>query len=264
MSTSKVSAEQVNYLKGVKRKKHFILGMQFAILVFFLGLWEVAADLDWIDDFIFSSPSRIVKTCINLSASGELLKHTGITLYETILSFLITTGGSIFIAMLLWISPTVSKILEPYLVMLNSLPKSALAPLLIVWLGTGARTIVVAGISVAIFGGIINLYTTFRGTDREKEKLIYTLGGKKYQVLFKVVLPAGIPAIISNMKVNVGLSLVGVIIGEFLAARAGLGYLIIYGSQVYKLDWVMMSIILLCIMAVVFYQFIGVIERRYR
>ncbi len=264
MSTSKVSAEQVNYLKGVKRKKQLVFGMQFAILLFFLGLWELAADLDWIDDFIFSSPSRIVKTCIDLSVSGELLKHTGITLYETILSFLITTGGSIFIAMLLWISPTVSKILEPYLVMLNSLPKSALAPLLIVWLGTGAKTIVVAGISVAIFGGIINLYTTFRGTDREKEKLIYTLGGKKYQVLFKVVLPAGIPAIISNMKVNVGLSLVGVIIGEFLAARAGLGYLIIYGSQVYKLDWVMMSIILLCIMAVVFYQFIGVLERRYQ
>lgn len=238
--------------------------MQLAILLFFLGLWELAADLNWIDDFVFSSPSRIVKTCIDLSISGELLKHTGITLYETILSFLITTGGSIFIAMLLWISPTVSKILEPYLVMLNSLPKSALAPLLIVWLGTGARTIIVAGISVAIFGGIINLYTTFRGTDREKEKLIYTLGGKKYQVLFKVVLPAGIPAIISNMKVNVGLSLVGVIIGEFLAARAGLGYLIIYGSQVYKLDWVMMSIILLCIMAVVFYQFIGVVERRYQ
>ncbi|MBQ2801426.1 MAG: ABC transporter permease [Lachnospiraceae bacterium] len=264
MSTSKVSAEQISYLKEVKRKKQFVLGMQLAILLFFLGLWELAADLNWIDDFVFSSPSRIVKTCIDLSVSGELLKHTGITLYETILSFLITTGGSIFIAMLLWISPTVSKILEPYLVMLNSLPKSALAPLLIVWLGTGARTIIVAGISVAIFGGIINLYTTFRGTDREKEKLIYTLGGKKYQVLFKVVLPAGIPAIISNMKVNVGLSLVGVIIGEFLAARAGLGYLIIYGSQVYKLDWVMMSIILLCIMAVVFYQFIGVVERRYQ
>lgn len=264
MSTSKVSAEQISYLKEVKRKKQFVLGMQLAILLFFLGLWELAADLNWIDDFVFSSPSRIVKTCIDLSVSGELLKHTGITLYETILSFLITTGGSIFIAMLLWISPTVSKILEPYLVILNSLPKSALAPLLIVWLGTGARTIIVAGISVAIFGGIINLYTTFRGTDREKEKLIYTLGGKKYQVLFKVVLPAGIPAIISNMKVNVGLSLVGVIIGEFLAARAGLGYLIIYGSQVYKLDWVMMSIILLCIMAVVFYQFIGVVERRYQ
>lgn len=264
MSMSKVSAEQVKFIKGVKRKKRMIVGMQMVILVCFLGLWELAADLNWIDDFIFSSPSRIVKTCIELSASGELAKHAGITLYETLLSFLITTGSSILIAMILWVSPTVSKILEPYLVMLNSLPKSALAPLLIVWLGTGAKTIVVAGISVAVFGGIINLYTTFRGTDKEKEKLIYTLGGKKYQVLFKVVLPAGIPAIISNMKVNVGLSLVGVIIGEFLAARAGLGYLIIYGSQVYKLDWVMTSIILLCVMAVVFYRFIGVVERRYQ
>lgn len=263
MSISEVSAQQANYLKDIKRKKRFVFGMQCIILIFLLGFWELAADLKWIDDFIFSSPSRIVKTCIDLSTSGELLKHMGITLYETILSFIITTVGSIVVAMLLWISPTASKILEPYLVMLNSLPKSALAPLLIVWLGTGTKTIVVAGISVAVFGGIINLYTTFRGTDKEKEKLIYTLGGKKYQVLFKVVLPAGIPAIISNMKVNVGLSLVGVIIGEFLAARAGLGYLIIYGSQVYKLDWVMMSIILLCIMAVLLYRIIGVIERKF-
>lgn len=264
MSNYKISAEQVKFIKGVKRKKRMILIIQLGIMVIFLGLWELAADLEWIDDFIFSSPSRIVKTFIELSTTGELPKHAGITLYETLLSFFITTGGSILIAMILWVSPTASEVLEPYMVMLNSLPKSALAPLLIVWLGTGARTIVVAGISVAIFGGIINLYTTFRRTDREKEKLIYTLGGKKHQVLFKVVLPAGIPAIISNMKVNVGLSLVGVIIGEFLAARAGLGYLIIYGSQVYKLDWVMLSIVLLCVMAVIFYQFIGVLERRYK
>lgn len=264
MSNDKISAEQVKFIKGIKRKKRMILIMQLGIMVIFLGLWELAADLDWIDDFIFSSPSRIVKTFIELITTGELSKHVGITLYETLLSFFITTGGSIFIAMILWVSPTASKVLEPYLVMLNSLPKSALAPLLIVWLGTGSKTIVVAGISVAIFGGVINLYTTFRGTDEEKEKLIYTLGGKKHQVLFKVVLPAGIPAIISNMKVNVGLSLVGVIIGEFLAAKAGLGYLIIYGSQVYKLDWVMMSIVLLCAIAVIFYQFIGRLERRYK
>lgn len=263
MNTTKISAEQIKFIKRLKRNKRMIIGIQFSIFVLFFLFWEIATKLNWIDDFIFSSPSRIVKTCIDLSISEELLKHMGITLYETILSFIITTGGSIVVAMLLWISPTASKILEPYLVMLNSLPKSALAPLLIVWLGTGTKTIVVAGISVAVFGGIINLYTTFRGTDKEKEKLIYTLGGKKYQVLFKVVLPAGIPAIISNMKVNVGLSLVGVIIGEFLAARAGLGYLIIYGSQVYKLDWVMMSIILLCIMAVLLYRIIGVIERKF-
>lgn len=260
--SSKVSAEQVNYVKGVKREKRIIQITQMGIIIFLLGLWELAGFLGWIDDFVFSSPSRIIKTFISLTVSGDLLKHTGITLYETILSFGITTGSSILIAMLLWMSPMVSKIVEPYLVMLNSLPKSALAPLLIVWLGTGAKTIVVAGISVAVFGSIINLYTAFYGTDKEKEKLIYTLGGKKHQVLYKVVLPNAIPAIVSNMKVNVGLSLVGVIIGEFLAAKAGLGYLIIYGSQVYKLDWVMMSIILLCIMAVIFYKIIGIFEKK--
>lgn len=258
----KVSATQIAFVKSIKRRKRIVIGTQSGIFILFLLLWEIAAYADWIDDFIFSSPSRIVKTFLELMSTGDLPKHMGITLYETIVSFAITTGSSILIAMVLWISPMTSKIAEPYLVILNSLPKSALAPLLIVWLGTGMKTIVVAGISVAVFGGIINLYTAFRDTDKEKEKLIYTLGGNKTQVLLKVVLPDSIPAIISNMKVNVGLSLVGVIIGEFLAARAGLGYLIIYGSQVYKLDWVMMSIILLCIFAVIFYKIIGFFEKR--
>lgn len=258
----KVSVTQAAFVKSVKRRKRIVIGTQGGIFILFLLLWEIAAYTDWIDAFIFSSPSRIVKTFLELMSTGDLPKHMGITLCETILSFAITTGSSILIAMLLWISPMTSKVAEPYLVILNSLPKSALAPLLIVWLGTGMKTIVVAGISVAVFGGIINLYTAFRGTDEEKEKLIYTLGGNKTQVLLKVVLPGSIHAIISNMKVNVGLSLVGVIIGEFLAARAGLGYLIIYGSQVYKLDWVMMSIILLCIFAVIFYKIIGFFEKQ--
>ena len=259
---TKLSLTQENFMKGIKRKKQLILMAQIGIFLLFLCLWELAAYLKWIDAFIFSSPSRVIKTFVELTSTGDLPKHVGITLYETILSFGITTGSSILIAMALWLSQTASKIAEPYLVILNSLPKSALAPLLIVWLGSGVKTIIVAGISVAVFGGIINLYTAFHSIDKDKEMLIYTLGGNKRQVLLKVVLPGSIPAIVSNMKVNVGLSLVGVIIGEFLAARAGLGYLIIYGSQVYKLDWVMMSIILLCIFAVVFYKVIGYFEKR--
>ena len=259
---SKLSATQIEFIEGIKRKKKVIFLSQGGIFLLFLFLWEISAYLQWIDSFIFSSPSRVAKTFMELMTTGDLPRHMGITLYETILSFAITTGSSILIAMVLWLSPTASKIAEPYLVILNSLPKSALAPLLIVWLGTGVQTIVVAGISVAVFGGIINLYTAFHSMDKEKEKLIYTLGGNKRQVLLKVVLPGSVPAIVSNMKVNVGLSLVGVIIGEFLAARAGLGYLIIYGSQVYKLDWVMMSIILLCIFAVGFYKVIGYFEKR--
>lgn len=145
--------------------------------------------------------------------------------------------------------------------MLNSLPKSALAPLLIVWLGANQTTIIIAGMSVAIFGSILNLYTSFTTIDEEKIKLIYTLHGTRHHALTKVVLPSSIPAIISNMKVNIGLCLVGVIIGEFLAARNGLGYLIIYSSQVFKMDWLLMSIVLLCIMAMGLYALINLVEK---
>ena len=187
--------------------------------------------------------------------------HMGVTLYETILSFLLVIAASILIAVCLWFSPRLSKILDPYLVVLNSLPKSALAPLLIVWLGASRTTIIVAGMSVAIFGSILNLYASFATVDPGKIKLIYTFRGSRLQALVKVVLPSSIPAIISNMKVNIGLCLVGVIIGEFLAARSGLGYLIIYSSQVFKMDWLLMSIVLLCFMAMALYALINLLEK---
>jgi NitT/TauT family transport system permease protein len=194
----------------------------------------------------------------------EIFIHTGITLYETILSFLIVNVISILLAILLLSFNTLSKITEPYLVILNSLPKSALAPLIIVWLGTGSKTIIVAGISVAVFGSIINLYTGFLQVDKEKLKLIRTLGGTKKDELLKVIVPSSVPIIISNMKVNIGLSLVGVIIGEFLAARHGLGYLIIYGSQIFQLDLLILSIIILCVIALMLYKSIDFLEKRYK
>jgi len=167
---------------------------------------------------------------------------------------------SLIVATLLWYSQKASEVFEPYLVILNSLPKSALAPLFIVWLGTGMKTIIVAGISVAVFGSIISFYTGFKQVDPEKITLIQTLGGHKKEAFFKVVLPGSIPILISTTKVNIGLALVGVIIGEFLAARRGLGYLIIYGSQVFRLNMVITSIIILCIIAIVFYKIIQTVE----
>ena len=155
-----------------------------------------------------------------------------------------------------------SEILDPYLVVLNSLPKSALAPLLIVWLGATKTTIIVAGMSVAIFGCILNLYTAFLSTDPEKIFLIYTLGGTKLQVLTKVVIPSNVGSVINAMKVNIGLCLVGVIIGEFLAARQGLGYLIIYASQTFKMEWLLTSLCLLCLMSALLYSLIRLLERR--
>ena len=192
---------------------------------------EITARLGILNSFVFSSPSRVGKTIIEMTASGQLLYHVGITLLETMVSFaLVNAIGLIIVVIFRW-NNNISKVLEPYLIVLNSLPKSALAPVFIVWLGNNMKTIIVAAISVAVFGTIINLYSDFKSVEEDKIKLIYTLGGKKRDVLIKVILPANIPSIISQMKVNIGLSLVGVIIEEFLAAKAGLGYLIIYGSQ---------------------------------
>ena len=247
---SEHSPAQKQYLLRVKREKNLIRVSRILLFLGFLILWEVSARFGWIDSFIFSSPSEIWITFLKMLKDQSLFTHIGITLAETLVSFVFTVLLGIGTAVLLWTCPRLSHVLEPYLVVLNSLPKSALAPLLIVWLGANIRTIIVAGISVAIFGSIINLYTGFREVDPEKQKLIQTLGGSKKDELTKIVLPSSVPlilsimkvniglclvgVIISVMKVNIGLCLVGVIIGEFIGARKGLGYLIIYGSQTFN------------------------------
>ncbi len=264
MVMNKISRGQKLFLSRVKRYRMIVLTARIMILVVFVILWEVCANTGVIDSFIFSSPSRITLCFLEMVKDRSIFLHIGITLYETIVSFLLVTVFSILLAVLLWCSRKLSEILEPYLVVLNSLPKSALAPLLIVWLGATPTTIIVAGMSVAIFGSIMNLYTSFITVDQEKIKLIYTLHGTRRHALTKVVLPSSVPAVISNMKVNIGLCLVGVVIGEFLAARSGLGYLIIYSSQVFKMNWLLMSIILLCIMAMALYAVIGVVEKLYK
>ncbi len=251
----------------VRAHKHYhnkISLCRTLIFILFLALWETAADLGWIDTFFFSSPSRVLLCFFELVTGKNLFLHIGITLAETLISFFLVILIGMAAATLLWYSSGISEVMEPYLVILNSLPKSALAPLFIVWLGTGTPTIIVAGASVAIFGSIISLYTGFRQVDSEKITLIYTLGGSKWNAFFKVVLPGSIPTILSTMKVNIGLALVGVIIGEFLAARRGLGYLIIYGSQVFQMHMVITSIILLCIIAMGLYQIIQWVEHYYK
>ena len=234
---NELSENQINYLKQQKKHKYIVGISRILILFSFLFLWEFTANVGIIDSFIFSSPSKIALCFWGMVLDKSIFLHTNVTLYETILSFLLVTATSILV------------------------PKSALAPLLIVWLGATKTTIIVAGMSVAIFGSILNLYTSFMTVDPGKLKLIYTLGGNRRHALLKVVLPFSLPAIISNMKVNIGLCLVGVIIGEFLAAREGLGYLIIYASQVFKMDWLLMSILLLCLMATLLYSLINLLER---
>lgn len=256
--------KQQAYEKNHRSHHYLIHFVRLLILIIFLALWEITADKNYIDPFFFSSPSRILICMKEMYQGGQLMSHIGITLAETMISFSLVLLISMLTAMLLWYHHLLSEVLDPYLVILNSIPKSAMAPLFIVWLGTGMNTIIVAGISVAVFGAIISLYTAFRQTDPEKLKLITTLGGTKKDQLFKVVLPFNIPVILGTMKVNIGLALVGVIIGEFLAARKGLGYLIIYGSQVFKMSMVITSMFILCLIAVVLYSVLQILEHRYK
>ena len=250
-----------DYVRSVKKHSILIHMIRIIITVLLIAFWELAAEAGIIDSFIFSSPKRIVKCIIELSRENLILSHLSVTVYETLLCFAIVMCVAMLFAILMWWCRSIFEVFEPFLILLNSLPKSALAPVLIVWLGNNIKTIIVAAVSVAVFGAIMSIYTAFTETDREKIKLIETLGGKKRHTLFLLVIPSSFPTIINTMKVNLGLSLVGVIIGEFLAARKGLGYLIIYGSQVFKMDWVLMSIAILAILAVLLYFLINLIEK---
>ncbi len=256
------SSGQLAFVRRHKRKVITIHFFRLLILFVILGGWELLTQIGKLDSFIFSSPSKIVSAASYYWNEGTLAYHLKITMLETLACFSIVIGGGILIAILFWWNNTLYKIFEPFIVVLNSLPKSALAPLFIVWLGTGMRTIITAATSVAIFGAILSLYEYFSATDSEKIKLIYTLGGTKLTVLTKLVLPANLALIINVMKVNLGLSLVGVIIGEFVAANAGLGYLILYASQVFKLDLVILSIVILAGIAAGFYFVLDWLEKR--
>ena len=260
---SEISLAQQNFLLTQKKHKRTVTVSRLCIFILFLAVWEGAARLKLIDSFIFSSPSKVLRCAYGMILDHTLFAHIGITLFETIASFGLVLFFALAITIILWLNKRLSETLEPYLVILNSLPKSALAPLLIVWLGATYKTIIITGVSVAIFGSILSLYTSFQSVDPEKIKLIYTMGGRNYHALTKVILPANIPAMFSLMKVNIGLCLVGGIIGEFISSRQGLGYLIIYGSQVFKLDWVIMSIVILCILAWGLYSLINVLEKQY-
>lgn len=261
--TKDVSDRQREFLLFHIRRKRKIRFFQISIFLVFLALWEAATRVGILDPFVFSSPSRMAQCFIDLSEDGSIYYHVGVTLFETFLSFFLIMFFGILIAVLLWWNDTVAKVCEPYLVVLNSLPKTALAPVFIVWLGNNMKTIIVAAVSVAVFGSIITLYTAFCSVEEDKVKLIQTLGGGRIDMLRYIVLPGNAHTIVSNMKVNIGLSLVGVIIGEFLAANAGLGYLIVYGSQVFKLDYVILSIVILCIVATGLYKGLEIIEKHF-
>lgn len=261
---NKYSLNHQKYLKQVKKSKFIIIFSQISLLILFFGLWELLTALNILDSFIVSSPSRILKTIGDLLVNGNLMYHIGVTLYEAVLGFVLATGIGLVVAIMLWWSEYLRNILEPYLVVLNSLPKIALGPIIIVWFGAGTKSIVMMAFLIMIIITIISFLNAFLTVDKDKILLLKSMGANKFQILFKLILPNTIPEFISILKINVGMTWVGTIMGEYLVSRAGLGYLIVYGGQVFKLDLVMSSTVILCVLAAIMYGIVAIIEKKFK
>ena len=249
------------YVRNERIKTFLVHFARILLLVAILGFWELSADLNWADPFITSSPSRIWKQLCTLYSEGSLFKHVWITLYETVLAFALSTliGGAV--AILLYMITPLRRIAEPFIVILNSLPKIALGPLIIIWVGIGTSSIVTMGILICVVITTINLLNGYLGVSSEKIMLLKSMGANKLQLLTKLIIPATLPNFISTLKINLGMAWVGVIMGEYISSRAGLGYLLVYGGQTFKLDLVMTAIVILCILSGVMYGIISIFEK---
>ena len=256
------SLEHKNYLKKIKRNNFLVKLTQILILIVFLIIWQLLSDYKIINPFIFSSPIKVVETIINLHTTGDLYNHILITVWETLISFVLGTLLGILIASIMWWNKFFAKVIDPYLTVLNSLPKVALGPILIIWVGAGMQSIVVMALLISTIITIINVYQGFINIDPIKIKLMQTFKATKSQIYFKLILPGTISNIISCFKVNISMSLIGVIMGEFLVSKEGIGYLIMYGSQVFNLDLVITGTIILCIVAAIMYSLVLYIEKK--
>ncbi len=258
----KHSREYINYMRSKKRKSLVIKLIQIALLVSILGVWELLAVTGTIDTFIMSCPSKIFSRIVKLFATGNMLHHCMITLYEATLGFIIATVLGSLIAIILWWNENIRRVLDPYIVVLNSLPKIALGPLLIIWVGVGTKAILAMDILIMIVITIISMLNAFLSVDDNKVLLLKSMGASKWQILIKLILPHALCDFISVLKINVGLTWVGTIMGEYLVSRAGLGYLIVYGGQVFDMDLIMASTVVLCVLAALMYFVVAIIEKK--
>ena len=261
MKTKTFSKSHYKYIKKHHTKKALIILTQLAILVGFILGWELLSKYEIISSFFFSSPSKIVKTIGELYRNGELFYHAKITLSETLIGFSIATLVGFAVAFILWYSDFLRRVLEPYLVVLNSLPKIALGPIIIVWFGAGEKAIIFMCILIVIIVTIMNILNSFTSCDSQLISLSKSLGANKFQIFFKLILPNSLKDIVTTLKVNVGLSWIGAIMGEYLVSRAGLGYLLIYGGQVFNLNLVMTATVILCVLASLMYFAVALFER---
>lgn len=260
MTRNNYSIEHQSFIKRKKKTSLFVFISQLALLVLIILLWEVLAQLNVLNTIFTSSPSRIANAIYNLMLEGNLFYHIGITLSEAVIGFILASFLGYVFALLLWSNEYLRRILEPYIVVLNSLPKIALGPLIIIWFGVGIKSIIVMDFLILIIVTTLSLLSSFLNVDKEKVFLLQSFKASKLQLLTKLVIPSTIKDFISVLKINVGLTWVGTIMGEYLVSKAGLGYLIVYGGAVFKLDLVMASTIILCLLATLMYLIVLSIE----
>ena len=256
------SKEHKRYLKQIKKNKFLIRFTQITIIVFLIVIWQIAADNGLINTFISSSPKAVLNTLIKLYNSGDLFHHIFITFYEVLISFILGSFIGLMIATLLWRYNFLAKVLDPYLTVLNSLPKVSLGPIIIIIAGAGTNSIILMALFISVIITIMDIEGAFLNTDPNKIRLMQSFKAKQSQIFFKLILPNNFKNIISVLKVNLSLTFIGVIMGEFLVSKAGVGYLIMYGSQVFNLNLVITGIFILAIMASILYYLILFIEKR--
>ena len=245
------------YLKDIKTRKRKVLAAQLGVVAVFVIAWEWLTLAGFVDPFIFSSPSRIVNITATM-AQNDLAYHILITVLETVTGFAVGVVLGLVIAVWLWFCPFANSVAAPYLVVLHALPKIALGPVIIVWAGAGMGAIIVMAVAISLIVTVLELSGGFASTDKALITTIKSFGADKKQIFTKVVLPCNLPVLFQSLKVNIGLSLVGVIAGEFLVSKAGLGYLIVYAGQVFRMDMVMMSVIILGVIAFAMYHLVSV------
>jgi NitT/TauT family transport system permease protein len=258
-----VSERHALFLRALRRRQMLVVAVQLLLLVGFLVLWQIGASLRLVDPFIISQPTAIMQKLVELTNDGTLYYHIAVTVGETLVGFALGTVLGIAVAAMLWWWDFLSDVSDPYIVVLNATPKMALGPIFIIWLGATMVAVIALAISISLFVTILSVYSAFRQTDAEKLIVVRSFGASKWQQFRKVVFPQAVPTIVATLKVNIGLSLIGAIVGEFLAANAGLGYLIIYGQNIFNMSLVMTSLMILTVIAGLMYYAVSMAERMF-
>lgn len=257
---SNYSDEHKEFLRKIKRRNIILHLISFSIVVVCIFIWQILANNNYINTFLFSSPYKIFITTYNLFVKENLIVHIGITFFEVLISFIISGVVGILIASIMWWSKTIYKIIDPYITVFNSLPKVALGPLIIIWFGASIKSIIFMSLLISIFIIIINTYQNFITTDNNLIIMARSFGASKWQIFKYIVLPSNYSNIISTFKISISMNLIGVIMGELLVSKKGLGYLIMYGSQVFNIDLVISCVFILGVISFLMYYLLNKIK----